>query len=98
MRPSPREGLFVTTILPGRSKFLLSVCIPFILLLQFSPDTIRVIPNMLRKAPIATGGGPDALVDFSSPILATSLPEASIAPWIRAEVGRYRVRLAQSVE
>jgi len=53
---------------------------------------------MLRKAPIAPAGGPDALMGFAPSILAPSLPETSIAPRIHAEVGRYRMRLAQSAE
>ena len=53
---------------------------------------------MLRKTPIASAGGPDALVGFSSSILAPTLPETSIAHRIHAEVGRYRMRLAESGE
>ena len=53
---------------------------------------------MLRKTPIASAGGPEALVALSSPILAVSLSESSIAQRIHAEVGRYRMRLAQSAE
>jgi putative hemolysin len=53
---------------------------------------------MLRKTPIAPAGGPDALVGFSSSIRASTLPETSIAHRIHAEVGRYRMRLAESNE
>jgi putative hemolysin len=53
---------------------------------------------MLRKTPIAPAGGPDALVSLSSPTLAPSLPETSIAHGIHAEVGRYRMRMAESSE
>ncbi len=53
---------------------------------------------MLRKTPIAPAGGPDALVGLSSSILASTLPETSIAHRIHAEVGRYRMRLAVSSE
>ena len=53
---------------------------------------------MLRKTPIAPAGGPDALVSIHSPILAPSLPEKPIAHRIHAEVGRYRMRLAESAE
>lgn len=53
---------------------------------------------MLRKTPIAPAGGPDALVGFNSSILASTLPETSIAHRIHAEVGRYRMRLAESSE
>ncbi len=51
---------------------------------------------MLRKTPIAPAGGPDALVGFSSPILSPSLRETSIAQRVHAEVGRYRMRMAES--
>jgi putative hemolysin len=53
---------------------------------------------MPRKAPMVSAGGPDALVSISSPTLTISLPESAGAHCIRAEVGRYRVRLAQSPE
>jgi putative hemolysin len=53
---------------------------------------------MLRKTPIAAAGGPDALVGLSTPILPPSAPAPSISPRIHAEVGRYRMRLAQSAE
>ena len=53
---------------------------------------------MLRKTPIAPAGGPDALAGLSSPILSASLPETSIAHRVHAEVGRYRMRMAQTAE
>jgi putative hemolysin len=58
---------------------------------------------MPRKTPMVSAGGPKALVSFSSPMLAPSLPETPSLPEnpvarIHAEVGRYRVRLAQSAE
>jgi putative hemolysin len=53
---------------------------------------------MLHKAPSARSGGQEALVDFSSPILSPSLPQDPVSDRIHAEVGRYRMRLAQSSE
>lgn len=53
---------------------------------------------MSRKTPSAEAGGPDALVSIQSPILAPSLPETPVRHSIHAEVGRYRMRLAQSAE
>ena len=53
---------------------------------------------MLRKTPIAAAGGPDALVSIPSPILTHSLPETPITHRIHAEVGRYRMRMAESAE
>ena len=43
-------------------------------------------------------GGPDALVSLPSPSLTLSLPAHSISHRVHAEVGRYRLRLAQSSE
>ena len=53
---------------------------------------------MLRKTPSATAGGQDALMGFAPSVLGPSLPETSIAHRIHAEVGRYRMRLAESAE
>jgi putative hemolysin len=77
---------------------LLSVCIAFILLLQFPSDTNGVIPDWLRKTPMAPAGGQNALVGFASPILTPSITEGSVAHRIHAEVGRYRMRMASSSE
>src|SRR5579863_8227913 len=53
---------------------------------------------MPRKTPMFSAGGPKALVGLSSPTPTPSLPENPLAHRIHAEVGRYRVRLAQSAE
>jgi len=53
---------------------------------------------MLRKTPMVSAGGPEALVSLSSPALTSSLPENQAPHRIHAEVGRYRLRLAQSDE
>lgn len=53
---------------------------------------------MLRKTPMVSAGGPYALVSPSSPTLTPSLPHRPVAHRIHAEVGRYRVRLAESAE
>lgn len=47
---------------------------------------------------MVSSGGLNALASFSSPTLTRSLPENPVAQRIHAEVGRYRVRLAQSPE
>jgi putative hemolysin len=47
---------------------------------------------------MVSAGGPNGLVSLKSPIPALSLPENLVAHRIHAEVGRYRVRLAQSAE
>jgi putative hemolysin len=53
---------------------------------------------MLHKAPIESAGGPKALVNLNSPLLVPSLPAPSVSHRIHAEVGRYRLRLAESSE
>ena len=53
---------------------------------------------MLRKTPMAPSGGSNALVSLPSSIIAPCLPETPVARRINAEVGRYRMRLAQSGE
>jgi putative hemolysin len=53
---------------------------------------------MLTKAPIESAGGPHALVSLPAPTLTLSLPAHSVTHRVHAEVGRYRLRLAQSVE
>ena len=53
---------------------------------------------MLRKTPIAPAEGPDALASLCLPILAPFLPETPIPHRIHAEVGRYRLRLAETPE
>ena len=53
---------------------------------------------MLRKASIESAGSRETLVNFSSPLLTPSLPARSISNHIHAQVGRYRLRLAESSE
>ncbi len=53
---------------------------------------------MPRKTPMVSAGGPKALASLPSPILTPPLPENPLAYRIHAEVGRYRLRLAQSAE
>ncbi len=49
-------------------------------------------------APPESAVGSASLVDYSLPRLAPSLPAPAIEPRIHAEVGRYRLRLAESLE
>jgi putative hemolysin len=53
---------------------------------------------MVRKTPIESAGGPEDLVNLTSPLLAAPLPALSISHRVHAEVGRYRLRMAQSSE
>ena len=49
-------------------------------------------------APVESAVGSASLVDLSLPRLAPSLPAPGTKPRIHAEVGRYRLRLAESLE
>jgi putative hemolysin len=71
-----------------------SVCICFILLLQFLPDTTPVIALAGQQAPFALLPPPPLEVDAfqSTHFLTSAAPPVS--PQIHAEVGPYRVRLA----
>jgi putative hemolysin len=53
---------------------------------------------MLTKARIESADGPHALVSLPAPALTLSLPAHTVAHRVHAEVGRYRLRLAQSIE
>jgi putative hemolysin len=57
-----------------------------------------VNPISSVTAPPESAVGSASLVDFSLPRLAPSLPAPAIKPRIHAEVGRYRLRLAESLE
>ena len=54
------------------------------------------IPSVTAPVESAVGAAP--LIDFSVPKLAPSLPAPETKPRIHAEVGRYRLRLAESLE
>ena len=51
---------------------------------------------MARKTPIESGGGPEALVNLPASPFTPTLPARLISHRVHAEVGRYRLRLAQS--
>ena len=53
---------------------------------------------MLNKAPIESAGGLKALVSLPSASSVLSLPANSVSHRVHAEVGRYRLRMAQSSE
>jgi putative hemolysin len=57
-----------------------------------------VIPQILENVPLNLTLGSTSLVELSLPTLAPSLPVAPDKPRIHAEVGRYRLRLAESLE
>jgi len=57
-----------------------------------------VIAHARQRVPLKLALGSTPLVELSFPTLAPSLPLSPSKPRIHAEVGRYRVRLAQSNE
>ena len=57
-----------------------------------------MIPHVRQKVPLKLALGSTPLVELSLPTYVPSLPEVPFAPRIRAEVGRYRLRLAETAE
>jgi len=76
----------------------------FTLLLQFTRDTTPVIPHTRLKIPFDSPAGSAALLDPLVPFFVPEIPavrppaaQPPVAqPHIHAEVGRYRVRLAET--
>jgi putative hemolysin len=57
-----------------------------------------VIPYTGQKVPLKLAHGSTSLVEISLPTIAPSLSSVAVRPRIHAEVGRYRVRLAETAE
>ena len=57
-----------------------------------------MIPYTGQKVPLKLASGSTSLVEISLPTHAPSLPAVAARPRIHAEVGRYRVRLAETEE
>ena len=74
------------------------VCIRFTFLLHGPADTTLVIPNGRHRVPLKLAFGSTPLVELSLPTYSPFPPQAPASPSIHAEVGRYRVRLAQTSE
>jgi putative hemolysin len=74
------------------------ICIGFTVPLQFRPDTTPVIPQILENVPLNLTPGSTSLVELSLTTRAPSLPAVPHKPRIHAEAGRYRLRLAESLE
>jgi len=74
------------------------LCNRFIVLLQFLPDTTPVISPAGQKAPFALLPPTTAEVDTPQSTLLQSPASPLARPYLHAEVGRYRVRLAQVAE
>jgi putative hemolysin len=66
-------------------------------LLQFPPDTKPVI-SRARQVPLKLAFGSTPVVELAYPTHPLFLPAAPAKPRIHAEVGRYRLRLAETVE
>jgi len=83
-----------------QKRYLRRVCICFTVLLQFPADTNSVIPQARLKVPLKLALHSTPLVELALPTYAPglSLPAAPAKPQVHAEVGRYRLRLAESVE
>jgi putative hemolysin len=78
--------------------YLRRICIRLIVLLQCPADTTPVISHVGQKAPFATSLVSTVPVEVSISTPISPLPLAPAKPRIHAEVGRYKVRLAQTVE
>lgn len=61
-------------------------------------DTVLVIPFGRQRVPLKLALGSTPLVELSLPTYSPFAPQSPTAPSIHAEVGRYRVRLAQTSE
>ena len=57
-----------------------------------------MIPYTGQKVPLKLASGSTTLVEISLPTIDPSLPSVAARPRIHAEVGRYRVRLAETAE
>ena len=68
------------------------------MLLQFLPDTVRVISQTGQKAPLALLPPSSLEAGITLPATLEASPTTETKSPIHAEVGRYRLRLAQSVE
>jgi len=69
----------------------------FTFLLQFLPDTTPVTPQTGKMSPTMFSAGSAARVELPAPPQFLSLPATPVRPRIHAEVGKYRVRLAETV-
>ena len=68
------------------------------ILLQFPADTAAVNANSGHMVPLKLAVGSTPLVELGFPTFVPSLLHEPAKPLIHAEVGRYRLRLAETVE
>jgi len=74
------------------------VRISFTVLLHYLADTTFVIPSGRQRVPLRLAMGSTPFVELALPTYSPSLPPTQPTPSIHAEVGRYRLRLAQTME
>ena len=74
------------------------ICSSFTFLLQCPADTTPVIPQAGKRSPFAQSPGSTQVVEIQEPTLPLCLPVAPARSRVHAEIGRYRLRLAESVE
>ncbi len=85
------------------TKDLPPICASFTFLLQCPSDTTPVITHVGQRSPFAQSPGSTQTVEISEPTLplylpAVPVPVSLVRPRVHAEVGKYRLRLAESVE
>jgi putative hemolysin len=75
-----------------------SICTPFILYLQFPSDNTPVNPLLLVAAPVESAAPAAHMLELSLAQHLLASPRESVRPRVHAEVGRYRLRLAESAQ
>ena len=80
------------------NKDLQRICVIFTFLLQFPTHTTPVITHAGKMFPLAQSPGSTHVVELPNPSLLSGLIEAPSRRRIHAEVGKYRLRLAESRE
>jgi len=75
-----------------------TICTRFILFLQCPSDNTPVNPLLLVAAPVKSAAPAAHLADLSLTQLLLASPLENVRPRIHAEVGRYRLRLADSAQ
>ena len=94
----PIKAVFIVLFYVSATTYLHFLCTSFILLLQFLPDTTPVIAQAGQKAPFALLPPTTSPVEAPRSILLATGSVSTERPRIHAEVGRYRLRLAQCIE
>ncbi len=93
----PLKAVFIVLFYVRATIYLHFLCTSFILLLQFLPDTTPVIAQAGQKAPFALLPPTTTPVEAHQSILLATGSVSTERPRIHAEIGRYRLRLAQCI-